>query len=39
MSGNQRLLEVEDLTTTFSTDNGTLTAVDGIDFSVDTGET
>ena len=39
MSGTQPLLEVESLTTTFSTDNGTLTAVDGIDFSVDTGET
>ena len=33
------LLEVDDLTTTFSTDNGELTAVDGIDFSVDEGET
>jgi peptide/nickel transport system ATP-binding protein len=39
MSENQHLLEVEDLTTTFSTDDGTLTAVDGVDFSVDTGET
>ncbi|EMA60576.1 ABC transporter ATP-binding protein [Halorubrum kocurii] len=33
------LLEVEDLKTTFSTDNGDLTAVDGIDFAVDEGET
>jgi len=33
------LLEVEGLTTTFSTDNGELTAVDGIDFAVDEGET
>lgn len=33
------LLEVEDLTTTFSTDNGDLTAVDGVDFVVDEGET
>ena len=33
------LLEVEGLTTTFDTDGGTLTAVDGIDFSVDEGET
>ena len=39
MSADQRLLEVENLTTTFSTDNGTLTAVDGVNFSVDTGET
>ncbi|QUO47324.1 MULTISPECIES: ABC transporter ATP-binding protein [Halorubrum] len=39
MADDQPLLEVEDLKTTFSTDNGTLTAVDGIDFSVDTGET
>jgi len=31
------LLEVEDLTTTFSTDNGDLTAVDGVDFVVDEG--
>ncbi|MES3161045.1 MAG: ABC transporter ATP-binding protein [Halorubrum sp.] len=33
------LLEVEDLTTTFRTDNGLLTAVDGVDFSIDSGET
>ena len=39
MSDSQPLLEVEALTTTFSTDDGTLTAVDGIDFSVDAGET
>ena len=36
---DDQLLEVENLTTTFSTDDGTLTAVDGIDFDVDTGET
>ncbi len=39
MSTAEPLLEVEDLTTTFSTDNGILTAVDGIDFNVDSGET
>jgi len=39
MSDTQPLLEVEGLTTTFSTDDGTLTAVDEVDFSVDTGET
>ena len=39
MADDQPLLEVENLTTKFSTDNGTLTAVDGIDFDVDTGET
>jgi len=39
MSTGQPLLEVEGLTTTFSTDNGELTAVDGIDFAVDEGET
>ena len=33
------LLEVEDLTTTFSTENGDLTAVDGIDFAVEESET
>ncbi|ELZ59785.1 MULTISPECIES: ABC transporter ATP-binding protein [Halorubrum] len=36
---SDHLLEVEDLTTTFGTDEGTLTAVDGVDFDVDTGET
>lgn len=39
MSTQDRLLEVEDLRTTFSTDAGTLVAVDGINFSVDEGET
>jgi len=39
MSTRRPLLEVEDLTTTFGTDNGELTAVDGVDFSVDEGET
>ncbi|MDZ5813309.1 ATP-binding cassette domain-containing protein, partial [Halorubrum sp. AD140] len=39
MADDQPLLEVENLTTTFSTDDGTLTAVDGVDFDVDTGET
>ncbi|USZ68797.1 ABC transporter ATP-binding protein [Halorussus salilacus] len=33
------LLSVENLTTTFRTGNGTLTAVDGIDFEVREGET
>ncbi len=33
------LLTVEGLTTEFTTDNGTLTAVDGIDFEIDRGET
>ncbi|PSP28312.1 peptide ABC transporter ATP-binding protein [Halobacteriales archaeon QH_2_65_14] len=33
------LLEVEDLSTTFRTDAGTLLAVDGIDFTVRKGET
>ncbi|ESS11063.1 MAG: oligopeptide/dipeptide ABC transporter, ATP-binding protein, C-terminal domain protein [uncultured archaeon A07HR60] len=41
MSSNQNppLLDVDELTTTFTTDSGTLTAVDGIDFSVAKGET
>ena len=39
MSTEPPLLEVEDLTTTFSTDNGVLTAVDGIDFNIESGET
>jgi len=39
MSTAEPLLEVEDLTTTFSTDDGELTAVDGVDFTVDSGET
>ena len=33
------LLTVEGLTTKFTTDNGTLTAVDGIDFEIERGET
>ncbi|GAB7095609.1 ABC transporter ATP-binding protein [Halolamina litorea] len=33
------LLKVEGLTTEFTTDNGTLTAVDGIDFEINRGET
>jgi len=33
------LLEAENLTTTFDTDAGVLTAVDGIDFTVNRGET
>ena len=36
---SEDLLVVEDLETTFETDAGTLVAVDGIDFSVDRGET
>ena len=39
MSTADPLLEVEDLTTTFGTDNGELTAVGGIDFAVEEGET
>ena len=39
MSTNQPLLEVENLRTTFDTDDGTLVAVDGVDFSVEQGET
>ncbi len=39
MSTNDPLLVVEDLRTTFDTEQGTLVAVDGIDFSVDRGET
>ncbi|MEF8756598.1 MAG: ABC transporter ATP-binding protein [Halobacteriales archaeon] len=39
MSVNEPLLAVEDLTTTFNTDAGTLVAVDGIDFTVEEGET
>jgi peptide/nickel transport system ATP-binding protein len=33
------LLEVRDLTTTFSTDDGTFAAVDGVSFEVDAGKT
>ncbi|MEZ3117600.1 ABC transporter ATP-binding protein [Halobaculum sp. MBLA0147] len=39
MSGTPPLLEVEDLTTTFDTDGGTVTAVDGVDFTVAEEET
>jgi peptide/nickel transport system ATP-binding protein len=39
MSSTDTLLEVENLTTKFSTDNGILTAVDGMDFTVGKGET
>ena len=33
------LLEVKNLTTRFRTDRGTVTAVDGVSFHVDPGET
>jgi len=36
---NAPLLEVEDLSTSFQTDSGRLVAVDGIDFTVEAGET
>ena len=39
MSTNEPLLEVEDLSTTFRTDEGELLAVDGVDFTVKKGET
>ncbi|MEF8782363.1 MAG: ABC transporter ATP-binding protein [Haloarculaceae archaeon] len=39
MTGDDRLLTVENLTTTFATDAGRLVAVDGIDFDVCEGET
>ena len=39
MSTGDPLLEVKNLTTTVSTDNGDLTAVGGIDFAVEEGET
>lgn len=39
MSTTNPLLEVEDLSTTFSTDAGELIAVDGVDFTVGQGET
>jgi peptide/nickel transport system ATP-binding protein len=39
MTGDDRLLTVENLTTTFTTDAGRLVAVDGIDFDVCEGET
>lgn len=35
----QPLLEVKDLKTTFSTETGSVTAVDGVSFSIDKGET
>jgi len=39
MSSEPPLLEVTDLRTTFSTDDGAVTAVDGVDFTVDDGQT
>jgi len=39
MTVDDTLLDVENLTTTFSTEAGILTAVDGIDFEVNEGET
>lgn len=39
MTTDDTLLTVEDLETTFETDAGTLVAVDGVEFSVDRGET
>ncbi len=39
MSANEPLLEVKNLTTTFRTEEGTLTAVDNIDFTINEGET
>ncbi|WP_128904350.1 ABC transporter ATP-binding protein [Halorubrum amylolyticum] len=39
MTAAEPLLEVEGLTTTFDTETGELTAVDGIDFAVGEGET
>ncbi|AGB15694.1 oligopeptide/dipeptide ABC transporter, ATP-binding protein [Halovivax ruber XH-70] len=39
MTAETPLLEVEGLETTFSTEQGEVVAVDGIDFSVDAGET
>ncbi|MFC7072191.1 ABC transporter ATP-binding protein [Halovenus rubra] len=39
MSVNDNLLEVKNLTTEFRTDNGMLTAVDAVDFSIGEGET
>ncbi|ERH11645.1 MAG: oligopeptide/dipeptide ABC transporter, ATP-binding protein, C-terminal domain protein [halophilic archaeon J07HB67] len=39
MSSEPPLLEVTDLRTTFSTDSGVVTAVDGVDFSVEDGQT
>ncbi|WP_323192930.1 ATP-binding cassette domain-containing protein, partial [Halostella sp. PRR32] len=39
MSTNEPLLSVRDLQTTFTTDEGTLTAVDGLDFDIHEGET
>jgi len=37
--GDAPLLEVEDLRTTFATETGELVAVDGVDFTVEDGET
>jgi oligopeptide/dipeptide ABC transporter ATP-binding protein len=39
MAANTKLLEVRDLVTVFDTDDGILHAVDGISFSLDSGET
>jgi peptide/nickel transport system ATP-binding protein len=39
MSTNEPLLEAENLRTTFGTDAGELIAVDGVDFTVEKGET
>jgi len=39
MTAEEPLLDVENLTTTFDTEAGTLTAVDDIDFTVEEGET
>jgi oligopeptide/dipeptide ABC transporter ATP-binding protein len=39
MIANTKLLEVRDLVTVFDTDDGILHAVDGISFSLDSGET
>ncbi|MFC7240136.1 ABC transporter ATP-binding protein [Saliphagus sp. GCM10025317] len=39
MTTDKPLLEVEDLRTTFRTDHGELVAVDGVDFTINAGET
>jgi peptide/nickel transport system ATP-binding protein len=36
--GNDHLLEIKNLKTTFSTERGTVTAVDGVTFYIDSGE-
>ena len=38
MNDNEPLLEVENLHTTFETEGGNVPAVDGVSFSVDSGE-